>query len=436
MTQDTARTTTRASGRLRNAWGGNDCTGMNDHAIPRVDIGALFGADEQARARVDAAIQRAAHHEGMLIVSGLPDWARLDASKRHQLLRIFSLPETEIRKLWRWNFDPTRPNVYRGWFPLQNGQATYKEGIDFGPDLAHGAAAVHAGDPLREASPVPPEDALPGWRAAAREYYLAMSRLSFTLMRSIARGLDLPEGIFDSAFVQGISTLRLLHYPLRPPSSFEGADPGEVWARQEGEPRYVLARGHVDTGFMTLLAQDGVSGLQAQHRDGSWLDVPPEEGALAVNFGKVLALWTAGRIRATVHRVIGAGQERYSIPFFYEAAVDAVIAPLPLPDAPGFEAFYFGDFLWDTTTKFVEQRGIADLRTPRGKPPERRAKRHRPRNDRQRRSVQLRGACRRLARRNALHGPCERRIGTRAIRFSIHVGQPDGLAKSGFLGIA
>ena len=70
-------------------------------------------------------------------------------------------------------------------------------------------------------------------------------------------------------------------------------------------------------------------------------------------------LWTAGKVRATVHRVIGSGRERYSIPFFYEAAVNAVIAPLPRPDAAPFEPFYFGDFLWNTTTKFVEQRGIA-----------------------------------------------------------------------------
>ena len=71
-----------------------------------------------------------------------------------------------------------------------------------------------------------------------------------------------------------------------------------------------------------------------------------------------------------MHRVLGAGRERFSIPFFYEARVDAVIAPLPLPGATPFEPFYFGDHLWDATTKFPEQRGIAHLRQPRGKPPE------------------------------------------------------------------
>ena len=341
---------------------------MSQHAIPRIDIGALFGGDQGALAQVDRAIQQAARSAGMMLVAGLPAWANLDPPQRRRLLQLFSLPEREIRKLWRWNFDPTRPNVYRGWFPLQNGLATYKEGIDMGPDLVYGLAVVDNSDPLREATPFPAEEALPGWKAAAGDYYLAMSRLSSVLMRSVARGLGLREGAFDAAFEGGISTLRLLHYPVRPSSSFEGAERSEMWATHEGVQRYLLARAHVDTGFMTLLAQDGVSGLQAQHRDGSWIDVPPEEGTLAINFGKVLERWTGGRIRATMHRVLGSGQERYSIPFFHEARVDAVIAPLPLPGAQPFAPFLFGDHLWEATTQFAEQRGIAHLRTPRVKP--------------------------------------------------------------------
>lgn len=338
------------------------------HRLPVIDIAALFGADLAARDHVDAAITKAAYFEGMLSLTGLPDWAIATPELRRNLLRIFSLPEKEVRQLWRWNFDPARPNVYRGWFPLQNGTATYKEGIDFGPDLAFGPKVVDASDPLREASPLPTESSLPGWREAARDYYLAMLRLSKALMHSIARGLKLPEEIFDPAFEQSISTLRLLHYPVRPPESLVGVEAVEAWTGEGADKQYLLARGHVDTGFLTLLAQDGVPGLQAQHHDGTWLDVEPQEGSLAMNFGKVLQTWTAGRIKATKHRVVGLGQSRHSIPFFYEAAVDAVIAPLPLDDAETFEPFYFGDYLWETTTKFVEQKGIAHLRQQRGKP--------------------------------------------------------------------
>jgi len=341
---------------------------MLQHPIPRVDIGALFGTDPALREATDRAILQAARSEGMLVVTGLPAWAVLDAPARRALLHIFALPQAEIRQLWRWNFDPTRPNVYRGWFPVQTGLATYKEGIDMGPDLAHGDRVVDTRDPLREATPLPPESALPGWRAQASAYYLAMSRLALQLMHAIARGLGLPEDHFDAAFDPGVSTLRLLRYPVRPDGSLDGVPPEEAWATHQGLRRYLLARAHVDSGFITLLAQDGVEGLQAQHLDGSWVDVPPVEGSLAVNFGKVLELWTGGAIRATTHRVLGTGRERFSIPFFFEASVDAVIAPLPLPGAPTFEPFYFGDHLWEVASRFAEQRGIAHLRTPRGKP--------------------------------------------------------------------
>jgi isopenicillin N synthase-like dioxygenase len=54
-----------------------------------------------------------------------------------------------------------------------------------------------------------------------------------------------------------------------------------------------------------------------------------------------------------------------SIPFFYEARVDAKIAPLPLDDRDSFEPFLYGDHLWSTTTKFVEFQGMEELRTPR-----------------------------------------------------------------------
>jgi isopenicillin N synthase-like dioxygenase len=125
----------------------------------------------------------------------------------------------------------------------------------------------------------------------------------------------------------------------------------------------MLGAAHVDSGFITLLAQDGVPGLEVEDRAGNWSGVPPTERTLVVNFGKLLERWTGGRVRATRHRVTGSGTERYSIPFFYEPAVDAVIAPLGLGQS--FTPVTYGDHLWDATTKFIEQRGIAHLRKPR-----------------------------------------------------------------------
>ena len=105
-------------------------------------------------------------------------------------------------------------------------------------------------------------------------------------------------------------------------------------------------------------------GLQARTADGAWIDVPPQGHALAVNFGQVLERWCAGRIKATEHRVIGSAQERFSIPFFYEARADAEIRPLPIDQAGGFEPFLFGDYLWARIVNFVEFRGMEAVRKP------------------------------------------------------------------------
>ncbi len=78
----------------------------------------------------------------------------------------------------------------------------------------------------------------------------------------------------------------------------------------------------------------------------------------------LLARWTGGRINATLHRVIGRNRQRYSVPFFYEPSVDTVISPLPGGEV--FEPVSYGDHLWEATTQFVEQKGIAHLRPPRG----------------------------------------------------------------------
>lgn len=335
--------------------------------IPVVDVAPLFDAPSAARDRADAAILDAAANIGFMTITGLPADCAPSKPVRAELLRLFALDEAVKQPMWRRKFNPAQPNVYRGWFPLQPGGATYKEGIDMGPDLAHPEASLDPSDPLTEPTPLPSETDLPGWRQAAGRYYRGMEHLGAMMMRSLARSLGLPETQFDEAFRGGISTLRLIHYPVRPENSFEGADATKVWVEHQGRRRYMIGAAHIDSGFVTLLAQDGVEGLQARASDGSWVDVPPSEGTMAVNFGGLLERWTGGRVKATEHRILGPGRERFSIPFFYEPRVDAVIAPLPITGSRPFEPFLYGDHLWDSMMKFVEFQGLENARKPRGK---------------------------------------------------------------------
>ncbi|MDY0884576.1 isopenicillin N synthase family dioxygenase [Dongia soli] len=335
--------------------------------IPSIDIAALFDpAASLAREAADRAIAAAASESGFMLVTGLAAHIPIAPAQLQKLKRAFALTEQQRRPLLRQKFRPENQNIYRGWFPLQNGFETYKEGIDMGPDVAYGDAVIDNTDPLREATPLPPESDLPGWRADAGAYYRGMEQVGGVLMRAIARGLGLDDGIFDAAFKGGISTFRLIRYPVRSDASYGNLQRDRLTVTHDGRTGYFLGTPHVDSGFVTLLAQDGVEGLQARHRDGGWIDVPPTDNSLVVNFGKLLERWTGGRIKATEHRVIGWGQERYSIPFFYEPRVDAVISPLPLADMQAFTPFLYGDYLWQSTTKFVEFAGLEHRRPPRG----------------------------------------------------------------------
>jgi len=335
--------------------------------VPRIDIGPLFGGPGPGREAADRAIMAAAGDSGFMTVHGLPGHIPLSAAHRRDMLEIFRFGDEALRPLWRRKFDPSQENLYRGWFPAQNGAVSYKRGIDMGPDVAHGSEVVDAADPLREATPLPAHEGLQAWRAAVAAYYRGMEETGRVLMQALARGMGLGEHVFDAAFEGGISTLRLIEYPPRPPEAFEGADEAEIRVEHAGESFQVIGKAHVDSGLVTLLAQDGVPGLQARSPAGDWCDVPAIEGTLAVNFGKLLERWSNGRIRATEHRVIGSGRVRHSVPFFYEPRVDAEIGPLP--GDPAFTPFLYGDHLWQAMTRFVEFQGMEALRPPHGTPP-------------------------------------------------------------------
>ena len=140
--------------------------------------------------------------------------------------------------------------------------------------------------------------------------------LSDILLQILGRGLDHVDTTIFSQFCKDpIAVVRLLHYPPHP---------------VDAEANAVGAGAHTDFGAITLLLQDGHSGLQVLNQDtDEWLDVPPNPDAYVVNVGDMLQIWTAGAYKSNVHRVINtSGTERYSVPFFLDGNADCVIKPL------------------------------------------------------------------------------------------------------------
>ncbi|KRW98966.1 hypothetical protein PPERSA_11567 [Pseudocohnilembus persalinus] len=154
---------------------------------------------------------------------------------------------------------------------------------------------------------------LQNFQKIMEEYHKQMQDIGHLTIKLIAKSINLPENFFDKYITRPLVTLRICHY------SKEISDPNSE-AMGCGE--------HTDYGIITLLKTDQVEGLQIYLND-KWIDVPYIEDAFIVNIGDLLQRWTNNKFKSTLHRVVNkTGQERYSLPYFYEPNFDSKIEVL------------------------------------------------------------------------------------------------------------
>jgi len=155
-----------------------------------------------------------------------------------------------------------------------------------------------------------------GFRSQTLRYQEAMRSLGDRVLAQLALSLELPQEFFAPFYEMPSITLRLLCYPPHP---------RHARANQLG------AGAHTDWGGITLLAQDGLGGLEVRNVEGEWIRARPVEGTFVVNLGDLMQRWTNNVYRSNMHRVRNnsSTRERYSIPFFYGPGPDARIECLP-----------------------------------------------------------------------------------------------------------
>lgn len=218
---------------------------------------------------------------------------------------------------------------HRGWFrvgsenldPAKQAEGDFKEGLKIGRDLPITHERVLAGLPLHGPNQWPD---LPGWQKVMQGYYDEMVRLGRQMMGTFAEALGLETGFFAPWLGVTMTTLGALHYPPQT---------GRITESRIG------AGAHTDYGCFTLLHQDAAGGLQVKRRDGLWIDAPPVPGSFVVNIGDMLERWTNGVFCSTPHRVVNvSGEDRYSLPFFFDPDFYAPVECLPTCIAPGEEA--------------------------------------------------------------------------------------------------
>lgn len=286
--------------------------------VPVIDLGPDTASDAAGRRAVAREIGAACESVGFFYVAGhgIPQ-ARIDGAFA-AARRFFALPLEEKLKLHIARL----PN-HRGYLGLgeesadPGAEADAKEAFKVGLELPADDPDFRNGVVMYGPNAWP--EGLPGFREAVYGYYLELFALSRRLYRLFALALEIPEDFFDDKTDKPMAQLNLLRYPPSP----------------DGRARTGIGA-HSDYECLTLLAQEGVPGLQARNQAGAWVPVPPIPGTFVVNIGDMMARWTNDRFASTLHRVYNtSGAERYSMPFFCGSNYHARVACLPNCSGPG-----------------------------------------------------------------------------------------------------
>lgn len=292
--------------------------------IPVLDLGAARQAGGTFSPDFIEQLRHATHDVGFFQVTGYGGRPGQAGELLDIVRRFFDLPLEERMKLDN-RLSPHFRGYTRMGTEVTQGRADAREQIDYSPEREP-VRDFPADQPywLLQGPNLWPDDALPELEPAAMDWADLMSGVGMELLRAIAVSLELPEDYFDEPF-QGTPAWmgKLVHYVG---GVVEAAGDQGVGS-------------HADYGFVTLLLQDEVGGLEVLPPGTSqWLPVEPLPGALVVNLGEMLEVATEGYLAATIHRVQAPppGVDRYSVPFFWSPRLDAVIKPVPL--APRLKA--------------------------------------------------------------------------------------------------
>lgn len=317
--------------------------------IPIIDVGGLadsgpHGFSSQPSSAHDLApleaaaegVRQACFNNGFFYIAnhGIPEELIQSAFEANR--RIHQLPDAEklAIRLNRW---------HRGYQLFAS--STLKSSQHFAParhpNQLESFMVRHEVDPLTPGYMVDdfsgpnqwPGD--PWFREVISRFDAAVTALGHRMLKLLAVAAGEAPDWFDRFFSPPSTCLRLIHYPPAPatrPDDLFGIHP------------------HTDYGFLTLLTQDDVGGLQVRRPDGSWIEAAPVPGTFILNVGDALERWTNDRFRSTAHRVINASsnRDRYSIAMFFDPHVDTEIACLPRfveeSGAAHYAPLCFGDY--------------------------------------------------------------------------------------------
>lgn len=286
---------------------------MSELNLPVLDLSRLDdGPEAAARFRDD--LRRATHEVGFFYLTGTGVPPELEARLHRAARDFFALPAAD-----KLAIENVRSPHFRGYTRVggerTQGKVDWREQIDIGPER-EAVADPDAPDYARLIGPNLWPDAQPALRTVAAEWHDHLSGVARRLLRAWAIALGAPESYFDEHFGEPSTLIKIVRYP----------------GKEDPTPQQGVGA-HKDSGVLTLLwVEPGKGGLQVR-RGGEWVDAPPVPGAFVVNIGELLEYATQGYLTATDHRVISPTfpDDRISVPFFFNPALDAQLPIIELP---------------------------------------------------------------------------------------------------------
>lgn len=306
-----------------------------------IDIRGVCEGDPAALERVARELVRPCTEWGVFQVVGHGIPAAQTARFEDAMRAFFELPVEAKRAVRR-----TRDNAW-GYYDeeLTKNRPDWKEVFDFGADRDRADPDTRHSDGVNQWPPA----AAPGFREVMLDQRAANERVALALLRALCLSLGLAPDALDTAFRPGSSFLRLNRYAPCP-------EPAPADAPLFPERGHLGVHHHTDAGALTVLFQDEVAGLQAE-RGGRFVTIEPVPGALTINLGDMLQVWSNDRYRSPLHRVLASGESaRHSAPFFLNPSYGTTCAPLPDllgPDEPA----RFSSISW---SHFRDQRSAGD----------------------------------------------------------------------------
>jgi len=284
--------------------------------IPVLDIGAYRAGVAGARDSLARIVAETCEDTGFLVIAnhGI-DPALIDGCFA-AAAAFFDLPEAAKLPLkvgeLNIGYLPYGAQIIRTSKVHANTKANLSESFYIVTDKAPDDPEILAGNPLYGLNKWP--QGVPSFRQRTMSYFEAMRPLGHAMVSLIASSLGLAPDYFSADFGEPTVTLRLIRYP----------------SQDQAEDNQFGFAPHIDTSFLTLLAQSALPGLEVLTKEGDWIRPPAIPGTFVVNTGEMLSRYSNDRYRPTPHRVINANASvRHAIPFFYGPSLEAVIRPVP-----------------------------------------------------------------------------------------------------------